>query len=449
MQNSSSPQFDLTGKLIIKVALGDDIRRIPIHNEDITYDELVLMMQRVYRGKLSTNDEITIKYKDEDGDLITIFDSSDLTFAIQCSRILKITLFVGGPSKSLLEPSSVSSIRSELQVIRDRVLGLLDRLEPVSIIKGTQALSIGDGGSAKDDQALKLGVTDKLGSSQPVNALGGKEFDPLKSQKSVEESVQSKVAASFGVDGGVSPATAFDRAATPDSVSSIGSSSSNQVRAQQAAHQFQQQHQPSPSHQPQQVQQQPGQPPQQLPQQQQQQPQPPQQYPGQAGQMTQQPYAGQPGYGVHGQQMQHQHQPQQQPPHLQQPQQQQQPTMPHTSQPYDPNMYAQYNQGYSANTGPPGQPGMAQAPNMGYSQPGGPNPYGQTMPGRGPQMEEIEKTPKKSWERQREKRRWVGGQSLIPIMIQDIAYSAAYLSGPNGLTRTRGEEGWTENSDRS
>jgi len=28
-----------------------------------------------------------------DGDLITIFDSSDLTFAIQCSRILKITLF--------------------------------------------------------------------------------------------------------------------------------------------------------------------------------------------------------------------------------------------------------------------------------------------------------------------------------------------------------------------
>ena len=24
---------DLTGKLIIKVALGDDIRRIPIHNE--------------------------------------------------------------------------------------------------------------------------------------------------------------------------------------------------------------------------------------------------------------------------------------------------------------------------------------------------------------------------------------------------------------------------------
>jgi protein TFG len=66
MQNNLSPAgFDLSGKLIIKVQLGDDIRRIPIHNEDITYDELVLMMQRVYRGKLSTNDDIVIKYKDE------------------------------------------------------------------------------------------------------------------------------------------------------------------------------------------------------------------------------------------------------------------------------------------------------------------------------------------------------------------------------------------------
>ncbi len=61
----SNNQMDLSGKLIIKVQLGDDIRRIPIHNEDITYDELVLMMQRVFRGQLTSNDEVTIKYKDE------------------------------------------------------------------------------------------------------------------------------------------------------------------------------------------------------------------------------------------------------------------------------------------------------------------------------------------------------------------------------------------------
>ena len=59
------PQIDLSNKLIIKVQLGEDIRRIPINNEDITYDELVLMMQRVYKGKLNSTDEVTIKYKDE------------------------------------------------------------------------------------------------------------------------------------------------------------------------------------------------------------------------------------------------------------------------------------------------------------------------------------------------------------------------------------------------
>lgn len=57
--------MDLSGKLIIKVQLGDDIRRIFIYNEDIIYDEFVLMMQRVFRGKLNNDDDILIKYKDE------------------------------------------------------------------------------------------------------------------------------------------------------------------------------------------------------------------------------------------------------------------------------------------------------------------------------------------------------------------------------------------------
>ncbi|CAG5136746.1 unnamed protein product, partial [Candidula unifasciata] len=235
MQNSGSPQLDLTGKLIIKVTLGDDIRRIPIHNEDITYDELVLMMQRVYRGKLSTNDDITVKYKDEDGDLITIFDSSDLTFAIQCSRILKITLFVGGPSKNVLEPANTANIRRELQEIRDKVIGLLDRLEPASLVAGTQALNIADGISGKGDSSRKI-TSAGSGLSRTVNTVGGKEFDPLSAQKSVEEA-QSKIASSFGIDGNVSGTSQYDRAATPDSVSSIGSSASNQVRAQQSVYQ--------------------------------------------------------------------------------------------------------------------------------------------------------------------------------------------------------------------
>ena len=74
--------------------------RIPIHNDDLTYDELILMMQRVYRGELAPEDDVTLKYKDEDGDLITIFDSSDLACAISYSKILKLTLFVNGKMPS-------------------------------------------------------------------------------------------------------------------------------------------------------------------------------------------------------------------------------------------------------------------------------------------------------------------------------------------------------------
>ena len=57
--------MDLTGKLIIKARLGDDIRKVPIHNEDITFDELLLMLQRVFRGRLKDTDEVTLKYSDE------------------------------------------------------------------------------------------------------------------------------------------------------------------------------------------------------------------------------------------------------------------------------------------------------------------------------------------------------------------------------------------------
>lgn len=48
-----------------QVQLGDDIRRVPINNDDLTYDELVLMMQRVFRGKLTNSDEVLLKYRDE------------------------------------------------------------------------------------------------------------------------------------------------------------------------------------------------------------------------------------------------------------------------------------------------------------------------------------------------------------------------------------------------
>ncbi|XP_053526240.1 protein TFG isoform X5 [Artibeus jamaicensis] len=155
-------QLDLSGKLIIKAQLGEDIRRIPIHNEDITYDELVLMMQRVFRGKLLSNDEVTIKYKDEDGDLITIFDSSDLSFAIQCSRILKLTLFVNGQPRPL-ESSQVKYLRRELIELRNKVNRLLDSLEPPG--EPGPSTSIPENGPPSAPAEDRSGTPDSIASS--------------------------------------------------------------------------------------------------------------------------------------------------------------------------------------------------------------------------------------------------------------------------------------------
>ena len=56
---------NLSGKLIVKAQLGNDLRVLPVYNEEITYDELLLMFQRVFGGRLKSSDEVTLKYKDQ------------------------------------------------------------------------------------------------------------------------------------------------------------------------------------------------------------------------------------------------------------------------------------------------------------------------------------------------------------------------------------------------
>ncbi|XP_061827695.1 protein TFG isoform X1 [Nerophis lumbriciformis] len=213
-------QLDLSGKLIIKAQLGDDIRRIPIHNEDITYDELVLMMQRVFRGKLQSTDEVTIKYKDEDDDLITIFDSSDLSFAIQCSRILKLTLFVNGQPRPL-ESSQVKYLRRELIELRNKVNTLLDTLEPptepgvVATAPESETVDGREGKVATTDSAAKH-VT-------PVSAASMSAFDPLKNHDEVNKNVISAFGLSEDQPPAPPAAAPEERSGTPDSIASSSS----------------------------------------------------------------------------------------------------------------------------------------------------------------------------------------------------------------------------------
>ncbi|XP_023013054.1 protein TFG-like isoform X1 [Leptinotarsa decemlineata] len=176
-------ELDLSGKLIIKVQLGDDIRRIPIHNESLTYDELVLMMQRVFRGKLSANDDITIKYKDEDGDLITIFESNDLSFAIQSSRILKLQILLNSELKtdatSALSSTEVINLKKQLRNIRDQVNDILDSID-------VNENKVASGAHQESGETSNI---DSNQSASSLNKVNSGEFDPLqdKNQKNGTE----------------------------------------------------------------------------------------------------------------------------------------------------------------------------------------------------------------------------------------------------------------------
>lgn len=355
--------MDLSGKLIIKVQLGDDIRRIPIHNEDITYDELVLMMQRVFRGKLNNDDDILIKYKDEDQDLVTIFDDSDLSFAIQCSRILKITLFVNGSMSHSASGNSpqLTTVRRELRQIRDRVTQLLDQLEVGENVISSSVDS--KRAPANKDEPMVVSEssrrTEQASSSQPRDPSHSKEFDPYSSQKSVEETSASKVMSSFGMSGP-------ERSGTPDSISSVGSSTNHKPSVQSSPAPITPVSHPSAFVSPQPVQGQPQRPT-------------PQQHPGQ-------PNFGQQPMGYQGQQPSYPQQnpgfpggPQQQAPQSQAGPQQRPFQSPATSQPE--RQPSPMTHGMT-----PGQPAQGMAPGQaGQGMPGMPQGQQQGMPQVPPQ----------------------------------------------------------------
>ncbi|KAK9878395.1 hypothetical protein WA026_021703 [Henosepilachna vigintioctopunctata] len=180
-------ELDLSGKLIIKVQLENDIRRIPIHNEALTYDELVLMMQRVFRGKLTAYDDITIKYKDEDGDLITIFDNSDLSFAIQCCRILKLQILLNSKKENklkLLSHGDINKIKQQLRNIRNEVNSILENLDE----SGSNSVTTGT-----EQKTAEPPIKESVPTTNALNKVNSSEFDPLQDAKGHKNGSVSEV----------------------------------------------------------------------------------------------------------------------------------------------------------------------------------------------------------------------------------------------------------------
>ena len=97
------------------------------------------MMERIFSGKISNSDELTIKYLDDDGDKITLLNDSDLTVALHFHKLLRLFVLVNG--KEPMDNSSTENLnkegslidaktfRTELQQIRNSVQTILDRLQ--------------------------------------------------------------------------------------------------------------------------------------------------------------------------------------------------------------------------------------------------------------------------------------------------------------------------------
>ncbi len=99
------------------------------------------MMERVFTGKISNSDELTIKYLDDDGDKITLLNDSDLTVALHFHKLLRLFVFVNGQEQINTNDSidnnlnqkrnfiDAKTYRNELQDIRNSVQKILDRLQ--------------------------------------------------------------------------------------------------------------------------------------------------------------------------------------------------------------------------------------------------------------------------------------------------------------------------------
>uniref|UniRef100_A0A3Q0KQB7 Sugar nucleotide epimerase related n=2 Tax=Schistosoma mansoni TaxID=6183 RepID=A0A3Q0KQB7_SCHMA len=189
--------MDLSGKLIIKAQLGHDLRRIPIHNEEITYDELILMMQRVFKQYITKEDELLVKYKDEDGDFITIEDESELSLAIQSSRVLQIKIFVVNKPEILqctapfknrkddeakkLESGDTLSLVYELQRLGNHILNVADRMQKTFSANNSMDIAL--------TNCNRLEIVNKRDSI--CNPESNKEFDPLSNVRSTDVTISS------------------------------------------------------------------------------------------------------------------------------------------------------------------------------------------------------------------------------------------------------------------
>ncbi|KAJ1355759.1 hypothetical protein KIN20_013293 [Parelaphostrongylus tenuis] len=101
---------------ILKARFGSDVRKTPIHHaHDLTLNDLTLMLQRIF--KISSAEAIVLKYKDSDGDLVSLADDSDLLLALQSEKNLSIEVSLDNNAAAELNgvQQQISQLQADVQ----------------------------------------------------------------------------------------------------------------------------------------------------------------------------------------------------------------------------------------------------------------------------------------------------------------------------------------------
>ncbi|BHF69998.1 hypothetical protein SprV_0301304600 [Sparganum proliferum] len=137
--------------LIVKAKYEKEIRILPVYTDELSFDELYLMISRMFKGHIAAGDDLILKYVDSDGDLITLSDAADLDLALLENK--KLCVHVSSrPQEDSEHPSTnepfenegnpITSLEGivlidELTVVRSQINNLIDKLATCRPVKTT------------------------------------------------------------------------------------------------------------------------------------------------------------------------------------------------------------------------------------------------------------------------------------------------------------------------
>ncbi|PAV88214.1 hypothetical protein WR25_05232 isoform A [Diploscapter pachys] len=124
---------------IIKIRFGNDVRKTTLHHSnDVTLNDLILMVQRIFR--LSSTHNVSLKYKDQDGDLITLGDDSDLLLGLQSGPNLSLQVRV--ENEALLQVTEILDQVNQLQSDVQKLANSIASMKTAAAIKEPSAPSL-------------------------------------------------------------------------------------------------------------------------------------------------------------------------------------------------------------------------------------------------------------------------------------------------------------------